>query len=288
MLFASDLDQTLIYSRKSFRLPAKGQISPIEIRLVESKQEKEISFITNKAIEQLKELSQCLTFVPVTTRTVEQYRRISLFEEEIRPVYAITSNGGTVLQNNRVDEEWQLLIKGKLQNGCLSLDDIVTRLSELEHPEWLFSRRTADGLFIYCIVEEQRLPKSELDAFGGWLNENGWQLFVHGRKLYLIPTVVNKWDAVEYVRERTGIDVVAAAGDSLMDLCMLRYADFAVSPSHGEIYETGAASGDGMNIIFTSASGILAAEEILTAVKAFGENYDDAAKLAIFDNISRK
>ena len=56
---------------------------------------KEISFMTEKAIALLRELSEEMMFVPVTTRTVEQYNRVSLFREEIRPTYAITSNGGS-------------------------------------------------------------------------------------------------------------------------------------------------------------------------------------------------
>lgn len=50
MIFASDLDQTLIYSRKSFRAPIEDE----SIQLIETLDGKEISFISHKTISLLK------------------------------------------------------------------------------------------------------------------------------------------------------------------------------------------------------------------------------------------
>ena len=50
MIFASDLDQTLIYSRKSFR----AHIEDESIQLIETLDGKEISFISHKTISLLK------------------------------------------------------------------------------------------------------------------------------------------------------------------------------------------------------------------------------------------
>ena len=79
MIFASDLDQTLIYSRKSFR----AHIEDNSIQLIETLDGKEISFITYKTITLLIKLQLHSYFIPVTTRTIEQFQRITLFQNEI-------------------------------------------------------------------------------------------------------------------------------------------------------------------------------------------------------------
>lgn len=50
-------------------------------------------------------------FIPVTTRTIEQFQRITLFQNEIIPEYAITSNGGNILHNGKQDVTWNKEIK---------------------------------------------------------------------------------------------------------------------------------------------------------------------------------
>jgi hydroxymethylpyrimidine pyrophosphatase-like HAD family hydrolase len=270
MIFASDLDRTLIYSRTAFWLTEESQAP---VRLIETKQEQEISFMTAMAVSQLKELADRMLFVPVTTRTMEQYQRITLFREEIKPLYAITSNGGHVLVDGKTDQEWQLIMKQRLQDRCLSLEEIVERFEkELMHPEWVFSSRSADGFFYYCIIERELAPLSELQHFEEWLAKSGWLLYNQGRKLYLIPQAVNKSDAVEFVKSRTGSRRVAAAGDSVMDLEMLHRADLGISPIHGEIYGQRLGEFEDSSILFTKQPGIRAAEEILRCVSEFAEH----------------
>src|SRR4051794_41187319 len=117
MIFASDLDRTLIYSSKFFD-PKQTELS---VRNVEVYNGREISYMTEKAIQLLKELSEQMMFIPVTTRTVEQYSRISLFQEEIRPAYAITCNGGVVLKDGQVDRYWEEFVQSKINDSHTSL-----------------------------------------------------------------------------------------------------------------------------------------------------------------------
>ncbi|WCK55583.1 HAD family hydrolase [Aneurinibacillus sp. Ricciae_BoGa-3] len=268
MIFASDLDRTLIYSRQAFGPGETDSLRPV--RLIESKQEQEISFMTEKAVTELKELADRIQFVPVTTRTLEQYQRISLFREEIKPLYAITSNGGHVLVDGRIDEEWQWIMKQRLEDSCMCMEEIVGRFEkDLMHPNWVFSSRSADGLFYYCIIERELAPLFELQQFQQWLGTCGWLLYSHGRKLYVIPEAVNKRDAVDFVKMRSGAMRVAAAGDSVLDLDMLHQADVGISPLHGEIYQLGLGVRGSSSIIFTEQQGIRAAEDILRSVNAF-------------------
>jgi hydroxymethylpyrimidine pyrophosphatase-like HAD family hydrolase len=258
MIFASDLDQTLIYSTRSMRLE-EGKPIP-SMKVVEQRGDRIISYMTDTAIELLKQVSEKIIFLPVTTRTVEQYRYITFFQNVIVPPIAVTSNGGNILIEGKVDLKWKKRIQNKLTDTALSGDDLLKKFSELANEEWVLSQATADDLFHYCIINKDFAPHDELADFKAMIDQQGWNMSMQGRKLYFVPKPVNKWDAVAYVKERMGKTFVATAGDSLLDLCMLEVADYAIAPLHGELSTTTAA------LNRTKQRGILASEEILTNV----------------------
>ncbi|MGX2958324.1 HAD family hydrolase [Peribacillus sp. JNUCC 23] len=263
MIFASDLDQTLIYSIRSMRL-SEDRSAPA-MRVVEKRGEREISYMTLAAIELLKEVAHKMMFLPVTTRTVEQFQYITLFQEEIVPPFAVTSNGGNILVKGKVDEEWQRQIKMKLENEALSGEKILEHFGEIANDEWVHSQHTADELFHYCLIERDLVPLDELMQFKEVIDQQGWKMSLQGRKLYFVPKAVNKWDAVAYIKEKSNRQFVAAAGDSLLDLPMLEVADYAISPIHGELSEM-ENSAVKRTIHRTGQKGILAAEDILNQV----------------------
>jgi hydroxymethylpyrimidine pyrophosphatase-like HAD family hydrolase len=229
-LFASDLDQTLIYSRRAFR----SEVIEEKIQLIESVDGREISFMTLRAIELLKEISAMVTFIPVTTRTIEQYNRIQLFKDKIIPSYAVTSNGGNILHNGTIDQEWNTLLKDKLRN-CIEKEVIIEKFKEISHEEWVQPPKTADDLFCYAIVSRDKVPHDELKTYTNWLSEQGWDYSLQGRKLYFVPKPINKWAAVQYIKEKTNHSFIASAGDSLLDLCLLENANYSYAPLHGEL-----------------------------------------------------
>ncbi|AZB41354.1 haloacid dehalogenase [Bacillus sp. FJAT-42376] len=258
MIFASDLDQTLIYSRRSFRSDPAEE----DIRLIETLDGQEISFMTHKAVGLLKQITERAMFVPVTTRTIEQFKRITLFQSELAAEYAVTSNGGNILKNGTPDADWNRLMTQQLQNG-MPREEMLEKFQEIVHDEWVLKQRTADDLFSYCIIDRAKVPE-ELESFTKWLGEAGWTHSMQGRKLYFVPKPVSKWAAIEYIKKTEGINTVAAAGDSLLDLCLLENADFAYAPRHGELQEQGQDSQG--KIVRTEQEGISASEEILQKV----------------------
>ena len=268
MKFASDLDQTLIYSPRSFSLEM-GQtmvgISPIEM-----KEGRNISFMANRAMASLQQIAANDLFVPATTRTIAQYKRISLFQEKIVPTYSVVSNGGNVLINGAVDLDWQRQVQLKLEQQCLCKEKILASFQELHHDSWANSIGVADNLFYYCVVQREKVPLQELAEFSLWAEGQNWQVSLQGRKLYLVPLVVNKWAGVAYVRSLMKKRKVVAAGDSLLDLCLLEQADYAIAPCHGELWRD-YSSGKLLleRVQFTKQAGILAADEILIDVRAY-------------------
>jgi hydroxymethylpyrimidine pyrophosphatase-like HAD family hydrolase len=258
VIFASDLDQTLIYSRKSFHLP---DISNVQVRLVETLDGKEISFMTENAIKLLREITKKTSFVPVTTRTIEQYKRISIFQEEIIPTFAVTSNGGNILFQGIRDKEWSHMIKQKLDSECQSIEKVYEEIHHFSSPLWVQNMKIADGLFIYLIVDQENIPYEALAHFTQELEQLGWNHSLQGRKLYFVPKPVNKWDAVQFIQHKLGAKAVFTSGDSLLDLCMLINSTYSMAPCHGELEGS-----HELHIERTQQKGILSSEEILSKV----------------------
>ncbi|QDX92686.1 hypothetical protein EEL30_10420 [Brevibacillus laterosporus] len=259
MLYASDLDQTLIYSRRSF---GAFDENSEKIRLVEMRGEKEISFMVQRATDVLKEIAAQMMFVPVTTRTREQYRRIHLFYKEIRPTYAVTSNGGHILYNGQLDMAWNHSVTQKIEDSSLPLHELIKAFAEIKSSEWLHNEYIADKLFYYCTVNRTTMPMEEILVFGDWANQKGWNLSIQGRKVYIVPHAVNKRDAVRAIQEREGLTTLISSGDSLLDFPLLDASDISIAPPHGELFQLR----DRGNIQFTQKSGILASLEIVEMV----------------------
>ena len=255
MMFASDLDRTMIYSHRGFG----GEILNIPVRTIEVANGRDISFMTKKAIALLQKLSEEMMFVPVTTRTTEQYSRVSLFHEEIRPTYAITCNGGVVLKDGKIDTHWQDYICTKIDGSAASVDDVKRKIEETADASWLNSIRVVDGFFLYMIINPP-LSTERVKYYSQWAAAHGWSFSVQGRKVYFIPTFINKWDAVNYVAKKEGKQTVYTAGDSNLDVCLIEQADFGLIPRHGEAAATFGHLG------MTQKTGILASEEIIETI----------------------
>jgi len=263
-MFASDLDQTLIYSYRSF---SSEQVQE-KILPVEWLEDRYISYMTQSSLNKLKVLSRELLFVPVTTRTKLQYHRINFQQYGLSYPYAVTSNGGTIFHKGVEDQDWMKQVSAGRDN-CLATEELIQKFNELSHPSWVLqdSGKLADDLFYYCLIEREKIPLGEVAAFKLWAKDNNWELSIQGRKLYLVPFNVSKKAAIQYIKAKEGIDQVEAAGDSLLDLDMLKDADIALAPAHGELYSLYSQKISGLETIqFTQKSGIKAGEEILEYV----------------------
>jgi HAD superfamily hydrolase (TIGR01484 family) len=263
MLFASDLDRTLIYSK---RFLDKCKKKPL---LIETKDDKEISFMTEASVSILKKITNRILFIPVTTRTIEQYKRISFLKNVIVPKYAIVSNGGNILINGKIDSYWSKIVSIKIKSESISSKKVLERFNEIKNNEWIYKQKEADNLFYYFIIDKDNIPLDEIADFKKWLLKYGWNISIQGRKLYIVPKFVSKSSAVNYIKNKTGKNKIIASGDSLLDLSMLEHADIAFCPSHGEIYNSYKEGSlkVSKHIVFTDNQGMSASEEILKKVE---------------------
>ncbi|CAI7978741.1 conserved hypothetical protein [Frankia sp. Hr75.2] len=268
-LLACDLDQTLIFARKSFRL-ASGTAEP-EVTLVERIDGVPSAYSTTRALDILARLHRTAVFVPVTTRTLAQYRRIDL---GVRPAFAIAANGGHLLVDGEPDPAWAEQVAARLTGTCAPLAEMEALAARLDAAGWARIVRVADGLFVY-LVAHSREAIPDLSDVAAEVASAGWSLSTQGRKVYLVPTALTKQAAVAEVARRAGASRVLAAGDSVLDAPMLAAADLAVRPAHGELHEQG---WQAPNLTVTTATGLLAAEELLTLLHTWSTSHPEPAR----------
>lgn len=208
LILFSDLDGTLIFSAK------RKQVGDI---VIERKNGEEISCVTARQAE----LFPCLrNVIPVTTRSIEQYRRIEFARFGFASKYSLCDNGGTLLVDGEIDKEWARW-SAEIFAEC---EDELSHFRELleNDPCRSFEVRLVDGLFLFTKSKEP--PETLKYLRNGELCE----FFFTGEKVYIVPKKLSKGAAVKRLAERLELAEFVAAGDSLMDLPMLNAASTAV------------------------------------------------------------
>lgn len=219
MLFLSDLDNTLIFSYK--KLSEKDLC-------VEKKDGKNLSYMTYRSAELFSYIVRRVTFIPVTTRSAEQYGRIS-FPEGYIPEYAVIDNGANLLINGEPDEQWRSEI-------IPAIDESLPEIRECENylqkcGEVYFDIRFVDDSFLFTKCHNSERVMHELFSE---ISPAKTRLFTNGDKLYAIPDGISKKNALERLKRRLSGELIIAAGDSLFDEDMLSAADLAIV-KYGEL-----------------------------------------------------
>lgn len=217
IIFACDLDNTLIHSYKK----KKGNDV-----CVEWLNGREQGYMDGYVYEKLGELNECVTFIPVTTRSVEQYGRIQ-WGNNSKPQYAVSTNGAILLDNGAADAQWMECSRAEADRYRVGMESLLDEL--LSDGDYIRCRMVDDMyLFSYCkdgiSVEDkvaQYEPRTELKVVSS------------GKKIYFLPPHFNKGEALGRLVGRFGSEHVIAAGDSGIDVPMLDIADIAFAK--GEI-----------------------------------------------------
>ncbi|WP_214406964.1 HAD family hydrolase [Pseudonocardia lacus] len=250
-----DLDRTTIYSAAALALDVPDHAAP-RLLCVEVYRGAPLSFMTEAAVTAFEELLAVATVVPTTTRTVEQLARVHLPGPPSR--YAVASNGGDLLVDGVPDPAWAHAVRERLAD-CAPLEEVAAHVAAVS-ADFVRNRRTASGLFVYAVVDRDALPVDWVPELAAWCAPRGWAVSLQGRKVYAVPRPLTKSAAAAEVLARTGGSASAAAGDSLLDADLLRAADIAVRPAHGELHDAGFALG---HLHVTAARGGAAGAELL-------------------------
>ncbi|MFE6967075.1 HAD family hydrolase [Agromyces sp. NPDC057679] len=257
--FFADLDGTTIFSARQVGLEERGFTGTT---VVETFRGEPASFMSFSAVTTLKRIADRCEFVPTTTRDFVQYARVGI--PGITPRFAIVANGGQIIVDGVQDEAWTEQVNARIAD-LMSPAEVFDRVSRFAHDaSWLRTVKLAAGLFVYVVPNSGATPPPEfIDCVRSFAAEAGYQVSVQGRgKVYLIPNGVTKEAAANEVATRVGSTFTIAAGDSATDIGMMRWADHAIRPAHGELQHV-----PGLSIPVTVRSGILAGEDILTQVE---------------------
>lgn len=212
----TDLDNTLIYSYKH-------DIGPQKV-LVETKEGKELSYMTRGSHTCLMELRKKMQIIPVTTRSVQQYKRI-VFHKAWTVEKALVANGGVLLLNGVADEEWYRESLERIASAEVQLHRGISLLQE--DKSVCFEVRKVDGLYVFSKSEN---PAKTLANLRKQLDLQLVSVLQNSSKVYIIPKGLNKGDAIVRLQKKFAFDECYAAGDSEFDIPMLEKADYALYP----------------------------------------------------------
>lgn len=261
ILFASDLDRTLIYSNRS-RGP---EMDEQELVAIEWKNGMPLTYMTGKGILLFRQIVSKIHFVPVTTRTKHQYERITgLFEASAEPKYAVVSNGAVILEDGKPIPEWSSKVERQLQKDCTSITHVMPLLKPYVRKGFVVEIKQAESWFVYMVIDESTCSVEDIEQISQTFHQQGYTLSHQGKKVYIMPNCINKSAAVEFVRERMGANTVIASGDSVLDHDMVMRADHGFFPSHGEVVRNNRSFPPHIGV--TATSGVLAGEEILKRI----------------------
>lgn len=227
ILFASDLDNTLIHS---YKRAAETDIC------VEYKEDKALSYMTPAALEYLDRVRRLDNFVfaPLTTRSVEQYERIHFFGDEV-PELALAANGGILFENGRINEQWFRESQDMISDCMGEFEKGIDYFTDDEYV--YFDIRVVDKLFVFTKSSAPLTTKAVLENI---LDLSRVGVFSIGDKVYVFPNVLTKGNATERLRKKFGFEKVISAGDSDFDVSMLNSADLALCPQQLRRFVTAA------------------------------------------------
>ena len=235
MIYFSDLDRTIICSKKLITKEDNAIC-------IESIDGEDISFISNEILNSLKILNLEKVFIPTTTRSVQQFKRIEFNKFGLDFKYAITSNGACILKDGIPLESWKKEIN-KIKSNSTSMDEIINKYEndfEKYIAEYIQKFRVVEDNFFYFVLKKEFVQNIEfLNDFIEYTSSNGWDYYKNCSKVYFLPKGMTKENAVKFlIKNELNTETISALGDSCMDAGMLSIANKAYVPKHGDISST--------------------------------------------------
>lgn len=214
--FFSDIDNTLIYSHRKAEQAIFG-----DLLIAEYLNGYAQSYMTKKTFDFLA-AAKDLFFVPTTTRTPEQYARLSDFFSNFGCRYALVCNGGILLDNNRVDPAWTD------ETLALAMPELSSFYEAERLIHFMYPNKEMHKVEKMLLYFKSEYPEVIADELSAILNTTELNIFSDSRKVYCTPASINKGNALKRFSSKFGLSRVIAAGDSVQDVPMLKSADIPI------------------------------------------------------------
>lgn len=232
LVFATDLDNTLIYSQKK---TAKQSCC------VEWKEGRELSYMTEESYKKVQEINEKeeIHIVPVTTRSLEQYQRIKLLEKA--PKLALVANGGILLVDGKIDEAWKQETQDIIAESKKELEKAWDYLEKDKNRS--FELRNIDDMFLFT---KSARPTDTIAGLEKIINPSLVSVIENYNKIYVMPHILDKGLAIKRLKKylknssfhKNEPFSIIAAGDSSFDIPMLQEADYAIALHESYFIET--------------------------------------------------
>lgn len=199
-IFATDLDGTCIFSNREL----EDTHDFIEVDASGSYR----GYMHKNLYEHLKDWNKEIWFVPVTTRSKAQYERIRL---PITPHLALAANGAVLYVDGVEDVTWYQDIRQQV-------GPYIHMLQELSnHP----CAKLIEGIFIACHFDALKEADAYVCEQLAHIDKTHFHIHQKGRKVFVIPHLLEKGEAVKRLARRYAIPYIYGAGDSVMDTSLL-------------------------------------------------------------------
>ena len=117
------------------------------------------------------------------------------------------------------DQSWELV---RAHQGALR--DLLERISARED---VTSARIVENMYVYAACSDAAAAER---CAAAWAQDAPFQMEVSGRKVYWFPPGIDKGTALRRAAGRYRPERILCAGDSVIDVPMLRWADLAMIP----------------------------------------------------------
>lgn len=261
-LIGLDIDGTVTFSNARMKLTSAGFNESLYV--AEMLDGEPFCFMTEKAHRILTVLRKNAYVVPVTSRAIEQFNRVNIFQKDTQ--YAVLNTGGRILVNGEFDQSWSQFIEQKTADDIAPAREVEKLFLTFSDQPWFQRMSRFRPEYVQIKLDKYtEIPQILVAAIRDEVENMGWQLSLQGRKLFAIPGFLSKRLGFEEIGVRVGADYTMTAGDSTLDIPLLEAGTYAFRPNHGELSTHDYRA---ENLRVTDHTGILAGEEILARMLA--------------------
>ena len=191
-------------------------------------------------------VSEGMTVIPTTARSLDAFKRVELGFSS----YAILNFGGIVLQpGGDIDRDWQGRMHALMTAALPGLERLAARIGAwCDQTGYQGRARLVEdaGTPFFIVVKDPdkvalNLERVEREVVLPWIADGNEGYCVHrnGNNLAVLPTTLDKAEAVAWVRERLrrehGEIVSFGMGDSRSDARFMADCDYAIIPRRTQL-----------------------------------------------------
>ena len=229
-----DLDDTLFQTKR--KVP---HLTEDDLVLASVASNGSHSYMTKTQVAFAEWLLAASEAIPVTARSSEALSRVTLQFKS----YAIVSNGAVILgPDGKPDAEWHDIVAANLRPLENYFGDLLAagtaKAAELGVSIRSWSVMEGD-LATYVVFKENDGDGSRLQEIAPIVEKEGWVRHHNGNNLALIPPVISKRLATEFLIKRLRTEQphrpVVGYGDSVSDFSYLSLCDWWGAPSKSQM-----------------------------------------------------